>query len=182
MVRSMSKEYFDRQISDLLNSVQLCFDKELILPGLILLYAAIDAMAWLSKPNESDAVGKSFQNWVKSYLLASYKGEPETAEQFAVDLYGARCSILHAQIAESDLSKDAKAREVHYRFADGRGLVPVDGFSAPMLPIYVDPVELQQSFVAAIEAFRLAIATDDKLRARVYDRAGKYFVPVTIRG
>ncbi|MBI4484114.1 MAG: hypothetical protein HY652_14655 [Acidobacteria bacterium] len=178
----MSKKNFERQVSDLVNAVHLCFDRGLILPGLTLLYAAIDAMAWLSKPKETDPVGESFQDWVKAYLLTSYKGEFGTPDQLALDLYVARCAVLHAQIAESDLSKKAKAREVHYRLADGTGLVPVEGFNAALLNIYVDPVALQKWFVAAIETFKWAIASDSDLRARVYERAAKYFVPVTIRG
>ncbi len=176
----MSNENFERHVSDLLNAVDLCFDKGLILPGLTLLYTAIDAMAWLSKPKENDPVGESFQEWVKVYLLASYKGEVGTPDQLALDLYGARCAILHAQTAESDLSKKAKAREVHYRLADGTGLVPVEGFNAPLLNICMDPLALQKWLVAAIERLKSAIVSDSDLRTRVYERAAKYFVPVTI--
>jgi len=177
----MSNENFERQVSDLLHAIRLCFDKGLVLPGLTLLYAGIDAMAWLSKPQETDHVGDSFQQWVKAYMLNSYKGEIGTADQLALDLYGARCAVLHAQIAESVLSRKAKAREVHYRHADGTGLVPVEGFSSPQLNIYLDPAALQKSFVAAVDRFRSAIASDSDLRTRVYERAAKYFVPVTIR-
>jgi hypothetical protein len=175
---NMSKENFERQVSDLATGVRLCFGSGLILPGLTLLYSALDAMAWLSKPKETDPVGESFQTWVKTYLLAEYKGEVGTPDQLALDLYGARCAVLHAQIAESDLSKKAKAREVHYRLADGSGLVPVAGFNSPQLNIFLDPLALEKSFLAAIERFKSDIAKDSNLRDRVYDRAAKYFVPV----
>lgn len=177
----MSKENFERQVSDLKKAVNLCFDQKLIVPGLILIYAGIDAMSWLAKPNETDPVGEAFQHWVKAYLLSSYSGEIGTADQLAVDLYGARCAILHAQVAESDLSKKAKAREVHYRFADGTALVPLFGFNSPLLNIYLNPFVLRECFVGALERFRSAMAGDANLSSRVYERASKYFVPVTIR-
>jgi hypothetical protein len=171
----MSKENFERQAANLLNAIDLCFERTLVLPGLILLYAGIDAMAWLSKPNEADSVGDSFQVWVKTYLLRCHKGEVGTPDQVALDLFGARCALLHAQIAESDLSRKAKAREVHYRFANGTGLVPVEGMNAPVLNIFVDPNWLRKSFESAVEAFGAAIDADAQLQARVYQRASRHF-------
>src|SRR5438093_13025252 len=144
----MSKEDFERQVSDLISAVNLCFDNNLVFPGLTLIYAGIDAMAWLSKPKETDPVGESFQEWAKTYLLTSYQSEVGTPDQLALDLYSARCAVLHAQIAESDLSKKAKAREVHYRLADGTGWVPLEGFNSPLLNIYLNPFALRKWFVA----------------------------------
>jgi hypothetical protein len=93
------------------------------------------------------------------------------ADQLALDLYAARCALLHSQIAESRLSRRAKAREVHYRLANGTGLVPVEGFNWPQLNIYLDPLSLRNCFVSAVEKFKAAIASDSELRARVYERA-----------
>lgn len=65
----MNSEHVERQISELVQAVDLCFNNGLIVPGLMLLYAGIDAMAWLCKRREADSVGDAFQRWVKTYLL-----------------------------------------------------------------------------------------------------------------
>jgi hypothetical protein len=67
----MGKEDLECQLAELVAALDLCFEKGLVLPGLALLYAGIDGMAWLAKPNEGDRFGDAFCNWVTTYLLAS---------------------------------------------------------------------------------------------------------------
>jgi hypothetical protein len=56
---------------------------------LLLIYAAIDAMAFLNMPaNQTEVTRKDFINWAEKYLKFPCK-----AQLTGVDLYGARCGI-----------------------------------------------------------------------------------------
>jgi hypothetical protein len=76
--------------------------------ALVLLYSAIDTLAWVSR-SAGDVTRADFCRWVDVYM------QPQsrlgcTAE----DLYGARCSILHSSAAESKLSREGRVNELWY--------------------------------------------------------------------
>src|SRR5216683_5888041 len=76
--------------------------------ALVLLYSAIDTLAWVSR-SAGNVTRADFCRWVDVYM------QPQsrlgcTAE----DLYGARCSILHSSAAESKLSREGRVNELWY--------------------------------------------------------------------
>lgn len=78
--------------------------------ALVVLYSSIDTVGLLDAPPEQvSASGASFKNWVKTYML----GDP-AIEFNEVDLWGARCAVLHTFTAESDLSRAGQARQLQY--------------------------------------------------------------------
>jgi hypothetical protein len=99
--------YF-QAIRQLKDSIEDCVSKGRVLSCLTLLYSAIDIFASLERqPNEGTR--GSFVRWVDTYML------PNSALQFSsIDLYAARCGIVHAFSAESDLSRSGKARKIAY--------------------------------------------------------------------
>jgi hypothetical protein len=93
---------------DLFESIEDCFAKNRILPCLALIYSGIDVIASLeAKPGEK--VQKYFVGWVESYLL---KAGPLHCS--AIELYGARCGIVHTFTSRSNFSKNGKARSIYY--------------------------------------------------------------------
>ncbi|MBI5934972.1 MAG: hypothetical protein HY867_14800 [Chloroflexi bacterium] len=75
---------------------------------LIILYSAIDTMAWVGLPS-GDITRKGFKDWVNHYLL------PGTPLQCtADDLYSARCGILHSHTSESSDTSKGAARQIWY--------------------------------------------------------------------
>lgn len=76
----------------------------------VLMYSTIDSMGLLdAPPTQISANGESFKNWVKKYLL------PHGMFDFnEVDLWAARCSVLHTFTSESDLSKKGMAKQIQY--------------------------------------------------------------------
>ena len=99
---------FYQAIRQLKDSIEDCISKGRVLSCLTLLYSAIDIFASLERqPNEGTR--GSFLRWVDTYML------PNGALQFSsIDLYAARCGIVHAFSAESDLSRNGKARKIVY--------------------------------------------------------------------
>jgi len=83
-------------------------EKSQYLQALVLVYSAIDTLAWASKIS-GDATRTDFCEFVNKYM------QPETnLGCTAKDLYGARCSILHSSAAESRLSREGKVSELWY--------------------------------------------------------------------
>jgi len=115
--------YF-QAIRQLKDSIEDCVSKGRVLSCLTLLYSAIDIFASLERQPNKGTRG-SFVRWVDTYML------PNSALQFSsIDLYAARCGIVHAFSAESDLSRSGKARKIVYgwhgqrRIAATRGAIP----------------------------------------------------------
>jgi hypothetical protein len=90
--------------------IKLCIDNECLGSAVILVLSGIDAMAYLSMPAEQeDATKNDFVTWVEKYIRFPCK------EQLTgLDLYGARCAMLHSFGAVSKLSREGKCRMVGY--------------------------------------------------------------------
>lgn len=78
---------------------------------LLLLYAGIDTMAWLSV-SEEESSGQDFQRWVEDYMLTP-NGQliPNVT---AADLWGARCGLLHTGAPESRDFRKGRAKKLFY--------------------------------------------------------------------
>jgi hypothetical protein len=90
---------FERHLSDLLVSIDECLTDNRLLPCLVLLYTGIDVIASLE--TEGKAQRDGFIRWVKKYLLKS-----KILECNGIDLYAARCEVVHTFTAESNLHTD----------------------------------------------------------------------------
>lgn len=113
----MTQQVFERNAEELLTAIEACLRSRLLLPGLLLLYAGIDIMAWLNRPkSHADVQRSDFVEWAEKYLLPGTK-----LACSAIDLYAARCSLLHSYTAESRLSREGKAKQV---FIPGVQAVP----------------------------------------------------------
>ena len=77
---------------------------------ILLILCGIDAMAYLAMPaSQEDVTRSDFVRWVERYSKFPCK------EQLTgLDLYGARCAMLHNFGAVSDLSRKEKCRQVAY--------------------------------------------------------------------
>lgn len=95
-------------------AIKVLQDENLYGHMLIIIYSTIDACGLLdASSNQVEATSTSFKNWVKKYLL------PNTSLGFnEVDLWGARCSVLHTFTSESRLSRKGEASELQYYTGD----------------------------------------------------------------
>jgi hypothetical protein len=105
----------------LINVLQdgICADIQLVLKhgrnraALVLIYSGIDAIASLEKPEGPGKVQEHFVDWVETYM--EFKDGLVTG----VELFAARCGMLHAYSPISDLSKKGKARLIGYTVGGG---------------------------------------------------------------
>ena len=102
----------ERHLNDLFAGIVYCYENQLLMPCLVLLYSGIDVAASL-EPSGGSAVGQRFENWVDRYML---KGK--SLPCIAKDLYAARCAVVHTFTPDSHLSKTGKARVIGYAFGD----------------------------------------------------------------
>ncbi|SRR5258708_3707264 len=96
-------------------AIQDCLTKQNVLPALILIYAGIDIVASLES-NPKAGVKRSFTRWVDLYMLPN----PEL-ECTALELYAARCGMVHTLTAVSDLSHQGKTRTINYAWGTASG-------------------------------------------------------------
>lgn len=99
-----------RHLYDLLESIEDCIRNKRILPCLTLLYCGIDVVSSLDRaPHEKTRA--AFVRWVENYML---KPKRRSLECSAIDLYAARCGIVHTFTAAADLVDKELARPIAY--------------------------------------------------------------------
>jgi hypothetical protein len=99
-----------RHMVDLLETIEDCYNKQRMMPCLVLLYSGIDVAASL-EPSMGRGVGERFQKWVDRYMLTN-----GSLSCTAADLYAARCGVVHTFTPDSDLSKAGRAKVMAYTF------------------------------------------------------------------
>jgi hypothetical protein len=137
---------FTANLISLLDAVDQCLQKQLVLPTLALIYTGIDVVASLER-KDSDGVQEYFTQWTDRYLLPHLD-----ANVTALDIYAARCGIIHHFSATSRLFQQGRARQIAYAWgnasvAELRKAVMRTGRKMPALHL---------SLLA--KAYRLAVA------------------------
>jgi len=170
----------DKKLESLFAAIDVLLASDYWEPVLILIYAGIDAMAWLDRP--ADVARGNFNSWVDSYMM------PDRINGISsTDLYSARCGLLHSHTGESDLHASDRARKICYvRQRDGdvmrRCLVQLYRQEKEP-PWFVDVDVLAGNFRLATNRFQDAVAKDpgklDLIRGRV---EGYYFTEGILSG
>jgi hypothetical protein len=170
---SMSQQKLSANMTNLAAGIQVCMDRQLQLPTLILLYTAIDVAAWIANDDPDAKVGKRFMAWVDGYML---KAKPMHCT--AADLYGARCGVLHTLTPDSDMSDAGKARRICYAWGDRSA----DEMQKLIARVRTDSLYVWVHVGEVLEAWRLGIklledemAKDAAKAARIYARTNKFF-------
>jgi len=140
------------------------------LPALTLLYTGIDVMASLEAP-KGEAINVYFQRWVNDYLL---KAVPLSCS--SLELWGARCAILHTFTAESNYSQRGQAKEVYYAHsgAQAADLAAVNAhLNRNAIVITIE--DLMTGFYQAVLRYLIDVDNDPKRKAIVEAQAGLWF-------
>lgn len=104
---------FNHAYTQLFKSIRLSIDNTLPLPSLMLIYSGIDISGWLGAETASLKSRESFTQWVDLYMLPC-----AAIACSSIDLYSARCSILHTLTPDSDLSRSGTAKRIAYTWGD----------------------------------------------------------------
>lgn len=175
---------FKKAIQDFITSINFCNSQGLMMPTLVQIYSFIDAFAWLSRPDGKDYSDRNdFFNWVDNFVLID-----STLKCNSLDLYSARCSILHSMTPRSQLVSEGKARVINYCWRTAKidaiekiilekemtGVIGVGTHVA----IHID--DLISQVISGIKRYEAFVFTEEKLAKMVLTRAASYFKIVNV--
>jgi hypothetical protein len=135
------------------------------LQALVVLYSAIDTLAWVSLES-GDVTRSAFYQWVDTYI------SPEKLIGCtSQDLYAARCAVVHSSSTESKLSRDGKARELWYVTSASsaerlQNYAQSVGSNAYVIPFTL----LVAAFTEGAMNFSEALAQNPELNSRCVER------------
>lgn len=134
---------------------------------LVLLFAAIDQLAWVA--SEKETVGSDgFKAWVQQYMVDR---SPEfLSGATAADLWGARCGVLHTGAAESNDFRKGNARRIFYSSNCGQ----VGSKDSTVLILSLE--WLGSAFTAALVWFLNDLETDPEKDARAREKLARMLV------
>jgi hypothetical protein len=162
---------FCQNMIALVESVEDCLEKGRLLPCLMLLYSGIDVVAGLERES-GEGTKAAFVRWVAEYLL-KVRLLPCTA----LELYAARCGIVHAFTPESDLSRQGKARKVFYAWGTAKSdhLALASRALGRNDCVAIHIRELIDAFRDATVRYLNDIANSPERLARIKARTGQWF-------
>ena len=153
-------------------AAELCRQRALDVPMLVLIYTAIDTLAWAFHGDKVIQVRQRFTALCESYVLPG-----SNIQCTALELYAARCSVLHTLGWESELSRSGKARSVFYSFGTDDPTLAQAALDLTNPGEFVslkadDLLAAVQRTVATLEA---SAPKDDDLARRLSTAAGKQY-------
>jgi hypothetical protein len=88
----------------------VCMDADCWGSAMVLLFSGIDTIAWLASPAAQESATKSaFIEWCDRYVRL-----PGSQQLSGLELYSARCAVVHVYGSESNITRDGKARQVAF--------------------------------------------------------------------
>jgi hypothetical protein len=155
-----------------LKAIGTLWDAELPEAVLTIIYSGIDSFGLLAAPAAVlDASGNTFKQWCETYILTrlqSLDGTPVTS----VDLWAARCGVLHTSTPLSKLERDGNARQIFYQFKDKTGINMM--LSAQHMPVRIDISALGLAFKEGGIAFLTDLKNDPPRQKLAEDRAQNF--------
>ncbi len=145
----------------ILTGIDLCLRHECLVSGVALIFCGIDSLAALTRPVEAANTSRSvFIEWVERFLLP---GSGMACS--ALDIYAARCGVLHTHSVESDLQRQGTARPLIYEWRQG----PRADAKVPLPPeaITIEVEGLYEAFKVAVDRFLVAADTDAEIKNRM---------------
>jgi len=137
--------------------------------AVVLILSGIDTMAYLGMPAEQqDVTRRDFVEWVEKYLKL------QSEEQVTgLELYAARCGMLHSHSTQSAINRNRECRQIGY----------ISRFVSPVLYnpevsedlVLVSIEALAEAFYEGIDRFLVDVYLD-RQRAEAADARFQYVV------
>ena len=171
----MSQTCLENVFSKMFAAIDVCLKSNIKLPALLLVYTLIDIASWLDSDEKS--VKKRFIGWVDKYMLPN-----STLQCSSLELYAARCGLLHNYSATSDLSSN-EVRRIFYawrpsRAADLANLILLNtqilaklGKEAVEEIVAVQAEDIILALQTGVDKFLSDIAADSQSAQRAYAKA-----------
>ena len=159
----------------LTSGIEACIEKKAMIPALILIYSAVDTTGWLDS-TEVFSSRNDFIRWVNNYLLRA-----KPLKCTAIDLYAARCGLLHTFTPDSQLSSSGKARVICYAWGkakveDMQRAIDLKCKSNELVAVHVN--ELYQAWVSGLVLWGEDLDKDTNRSTKVLVKAKKFFADI----
>jgi len=162
---------FFQNMAQLLSAIEDCLEKRRLLPCLTLLYSGIDVVASLERRSD-EGTKAAFVRWVTEFLLKSY---PLSCT--ALELYAARCGVVHAFSPESDLSQRGVTRRLIYAWGNAKKSDLAEAAQRlNRTDVAVQVEELIEGFRRGLVSYREEVVRDPERRRRVEAGTDLWFV------
>lgn len=163
-------------VSGLVAEIKQCEAAKATTAAVAMAFVCIDTMAFLALPPQRDKQGRAdFISWVDTYLKAH---EEQPYQYRGIDVYGARCALLHAFGSEVDY---------HQQYPDAKKFGYHDGGKHAYDPaqdehlVIIGTASFLNNVVHAVGAFCEACKADPDLRARVESRLPKVLTTFPVK-
>jgi hypothetical protein len=137
----------DNVIDGILRPINVLLRNNCYGASLVLIYSAIDTMAYSSLRPGDAQTRAVFINWVDRYLR--FDGDQQLT---GADVYGARCGVLHTFGVDSDMFRNGRCRQLLYRVGEGQSPVVYAPDHHPD-SVVVNIHALRDAFINALVAY-----------------------------
>lgn len=166
----------DAGLANMRKGIELCTSNKLILSTLVLVYSGMDTLASLDRAPEHAYVQRDdFQAWVTVYLL------PDSGiAASALELYAARCSLLHTFGPYSKLADEGKARSISYAWGNAKVedlQKEIDERGRKDL-VAVHVGQLVESLFRGIDRWQKAVVASPEKAALIRTRTDELYYPM----
>lgn len=164
-------------IKGLIDEIKTCEKAGATTSAVAMAFVCMDAMAYLSLPADHETQGKAeFIAWVDAHL----KGHEDQPYQYrGLDVYGARCAMLHAFGSESDFHlKNEDAKKFGYHDGSKHAYDP----AVDERLVIIGTASFLNDVVHAGSVFLEGCNADADLRARVEGRLPKVLATFPVSG
>lgn len=156
-----------------MQAIGTCFNAALPEATLTIIYSGIDTLGLLDAPaGVEDANRTTYKDWCEKYVLPRLQSVDGTAIT-SVDLYAARCGVLHTSTPRSSLERAGNARQIWYQFLDKTGVDML--LSTQHMPLQIDLEKLAMAFKEGGIAF-IEDLNSDPVRFQLADSRSQHFL------
>ena len=162
-------------INGLVVEIKTCEEAGATTSAVAMAFVCIDTMAYLSLPADRETQGEAdFIAWVDAHL----KGHKDQPYQYrGLDVYGARCAVLHAFGSESNFhEKNNDAKRFGYHGGGKHGFDP----EVDERLVIIGTASFLNDVVHAVTSFLDSCKNDADLRARVEKRLPRVLATFSI--
>jgi hypothetical protein len=174
--RSGPEVHVTEWINERARAIRLCLESRLLEPAITLIYSGIDTIGLLDAPADQPEANKdSFIKWSERYIVPSLRAI-DGEQVAALDLYSARCVILHVSSPISRLAREGEAREIWYKSSKGTGGHPLAMPNRRELPLFVERETLERAFRDGCNRFLSDLKAEQDRFKRVIGRTKQLLV------